>query len=79
MPRRIALTLPELRLVAERAGGAPLPFDVVEPSRSDALEGRLGESRSSTEDAAYTTAIAALHDPEATLERRGLLDTRRRR
>ena len=28
MARRLALTLPELRLVAELAGGAPLPFDL---------------------------------------------------
>jgi hypothetical protein len=74
LPRRVALTLPELRLVAERAGGAPLPFDVVEPTGSDALEGRLGESRTSAEDSAYATAIASLHDPEATLERRGLVN-----
>ena len=32
LPRRVALTLPELRLVAERAGDAPLPFDVTEPA-----------------------------------------------
>ena len=28
MARRLALTLPELRLVADLAGGAPLPFDL---------------------------------------------------
>ena len=28
LPRRVTLTLPELRLVAERAGGAPLPFEL---------------------------------------------------
>lgn len=73
LPRRVALTLPELRLVAERAGGAPLPFDVPAPSGGSALDGRLGESRGSVEDTAYAAALAALHDPTTTLERRGLM------
>ncbi len=73
LPRRVALTLAELRLVAERAGGAPLPFEMVEPGGGHALEGRLGESRSSLEDAAYADALGSLHDPATTLERRGLL------
>ena len=47
LPRRVALTLAELRLVAQRAGGAPLPFDLSEPGRAHSLEGRLGESRTS--------------------------------
>ena len=50
MPRRLALTLPELRLVAELAGGAPLPSTCVRaPPVPDArsLAGRLGESRGS--------------------------------
>lgn len=73
LPRRVALTLPELRLVAERAGGAPLPFDLVPPAGASGLEGRLGESRSSAEDAAYAAALSHLRDPETTLTRRGLL------
>ncbi|WP_148612362.1 hypothetical protein [Nocardioides rubriscoriae] len=73
LPRRVALTLPELQLVAARAGGAPLPFDVTEPGDVPALENRLGVSRGTTEDRAYLTAVASLHDPAATLARRGLL------
>jgi len=73
LPRRVTLTLPELRLVADRAGGAPLPFDVATPAKAAALEDRLGQSRTSAQDAAYCAAIASLHDPAATLERRGLL------
>ena len=77
MARRLALTLPELRLVAELAGGAPLPFDL--PSGADeavdagSLSGRLGKSRGSVEDSAYTDALRTLHDPEDTLRRRGLV------
>lgn len=76
LPRRLTLTLPELRLAADLAGGAPLPFDVVEPvdpGRVGDLEGRLGRSRTSTEDEAYAAALATLHDPAETLRRRGLL------
>ena len=73
LPRRVALTLPELQLVAECAGGAPLPFDVVAPGEARPLESRLGTSRGTTEDQAYVAAIASLHDPATTLARRGLL------
>jgi hypothetical protein len=73
LPRRVGLTLPELRLAAERAGGAPLPFDLVDAARAGALEDRLGASRSSSEDHAYIAALATLHDPVETLTRRGLL------
>ena len=73
LPRRVALTLPELRLVAQHAGGAPLPFDLSEPGRAHSLEGRLGESRTSLEDAAYADAVNSLHDPASSLGRRGLL------
>ncbi|MBC2932377.1 hypothetical protein [Nocardioides sp. zg-1228] len=75
--RRLALTLPELRLVAELAGGAPLPFDLPDdaagPDVPGSLSGRLGQSRGSVEDAAYTDAVRTLHDPDDTLRRRGLL------
>ena len=74
LPRRVTLTLPELRLVAERAGGAPLPFDLVDPLATDRLDSRLGEGPSSVEDAAYAAALDSLHDPAATLGRRGLLE-----
>jgi hypothetical protein len=44
LPRRVALTLHELRHVARLAGDAPLPFDLVEassgPAAADGLEGR---------------------------------------
>jgi hypothetical protein len=73
LPRRVALSLPELQEVARRAGGAPLPFDLVEPAATGALEARLGTSRGSVEDAAYADALAALHDPVDSLGRRGLL------
>ncbi|RYB90086.1 hypothetical protein EUA06_11820 [Nocardioides glacieisoli] len=77
MARRLALTLPELRLVADLAGGAPLPFDL-QPTEHAAggaggLSGRLGASRGSTEDSAYTDALGTLHDPEETMRRRGLI------
>jgi hypothetical protein len=73
LPRRLALTLPELRLAAERAGGAPLPFVVRDPARTGALEWRLGASRASAQDEAYAATLASLHDPAETLRRRGLL------
>lgn len=77
MARRLALTLPELRLVADLAGGAPLPFDLHpaegSDSGADALAGRLGAGRGSSEDAAYTDALGTLHDPDESLRRRGLV------
>jgi hypothetical protein len=73
LPRRVTLTLPELRLVAERAGGAPLPFELTAPRAAHALEDRLGQSRTSAADEAYAAALASLHDPEESLTRRGLL------
>ncbi|MBB6627696.1 hypothetical protein H5V45_10225 [Nocardioides sp. KIGAM211] len=79
LPRRVSLTLPELRLVAERAGGAPLPFDLVDGGArpgGSALDGRLGQSRGTAETTAYAAALDALHDPETSLTRRGLLTGR---
>lgn len=75
MARRLALTLPELRLVAELAGGAPLPFDVhdVDTAEPGGLSGRLGQSRGSVEDSAYADALGSLHDPHESLRRRGLV------
>jgi hypothetical protein len=77
LPRRVTLTLPELSLLADRAGGAPLPFETPPPSdpshRGGHLEGRLGASRTSVEDAAYARALASLHDPQESLDKRGLL------
>ena len=76
LPRRVTLTLPELRLLAEQAGGAPLPFETVEARAASPLEGRLGASRTSAEHAAYARALASLHDPEESLRRRGLVEDR---
>lgn len=73
LPRRLALTLPELQLAAARAGGAPLPFVVSEPAQSGAFDQRLGASRTSSQDQAYAESLATLHDPAETLTRRGLL------
>lgn len=75
LARRLALTLPELRVVAELAGGAPLPFDLqpAEATGAGSLSGRLGQSRGSAEDSAYADALGTLHDPHDTLRRRGLL------
>ena len=79
LPRRLALTLPELRLVAELAGGAPLPFEHAdelsadEPPAGGALADRLGGNRESEEAQAYATALGSLHEPDGTLQRRGLL------
>lgn len=77
MARRLALTLPELRLVAALAGDAPLPFDVLPDadgaSSAGSLSGRLGQGRGAVEDTAYTDALGTLHDPDDTLRRRGLL------
>jgi len=75
LPRRLTLTLPELRRAAHLAGDAPLPFDLVDhtqPPSAD-LEGRLGQSRGSVEDTAYAAALASLHDADETLRHRGLI------
>ncbi len=74
LPRRVALTLPELRFVADRANGAPLPFDPHEPAGTDgALDDRLGRGRGSDEQQAYAEALGHLHDAATSLSRRGLL------
>ena len=73
LPRRVALTLPELRFVAERANDAPLPFDLHEGGGGGILGDRLGGGRDSQEHAAYTDACRRLHDPLSSLSRRGLL------
>ena len=73
LPRRLPLTLLELRLAAERSGGAPLPFEMAAPTTTSPLEDRLGQSRDSAEEAAYSAALDALHEPAGSLERRHLL------
>ncbi len=75
LPRRVALTLPELRFVAARANDAPLPFDLGEADgKADGgLVDRLGGGRESPEHTAYAEALGRLHDPAMSLSRRGLL------
>ncbi|HEU5037907.1 MAG TPA: hypothetical protein VFT70_12950 [Nocardioides sp.] len=73
LPRRLSLTLTELLFVAEHAGGAPLPFAPPEAPRDAALGGRLGPSPDTTDAAELAAALEALHDPRASLARRGLL------
>ena len=58
LPRRVALTLPELRTVARLAGDAPLPFDVTEP-RPGRARGPDGPEPGSVEDAAYLAAVGS--------------------
>jgi hypothetical protein len=73
LPRRLPLTLSELRLVAEVAGGAPLPFELAAPTTTHPLEDRLGQTGGSAEEAAYSAGLDALHEPAGSLERRQLL------
>ncbi len=73
LPRRIAVNLHELRHAASLAGGAPLPFDLVEPGTNHGLEDRLGQSPGSVEDDAYAAALTSLHDAEESLRHRGLI------
>ena len=74
-PRRIGLTLRELQHAARLAGDAPLPFEVAAPPAADAMQTRLGHSPASLDDQAFRAAVAALHDPEDSLERRGLVSS----
>ncbi len=72
-PRRLGLTLPELQYAARLAGDAPLPFDLAEPTAYDGIQARLGRSPATLDDEAYRGVLAALHDPEEALNRRGLV------
>lgn len=74
LPRRLTLTLPELRLLADRAGGAPLPFELPYDEATSPLSSRLGATPAESDRAAYEAALATLHDPADALARRGLLD-----
>lgn len=73
LPRRLSLTLPELRFVAERAGGAPLPFAVPGATDTEPLGDRLGRSPTAIDTEAYAAALTGLRDPGSSLARRGLL------
>ena len=74
LPRRVALTLAELRFVAERANDAPLPFDLRAPEPGEGgLDDRLGAGRGAEEQAAYAESLHRLPDPATSLSRRGLL------
>ncbi|WP_141014634.1 hypothetical protein [Nocardioides sambongensis] len=81
-PRRIGLTLAELRHAARLCGDAPLPFGpeasaVVEsgarPGLTDLTE-RLGGPAALAEETAHRRALGDLRDPADSLERRGLLE-----
>ncbi|WGL52741.1 hypothetical protein P5P86_02695 [Nocardioides sp. BP30] len=75
LPRRVGLTLTELRLLAELLG-APLPFDVVPPApepTGGSLAARLGLNPTATQDQTYAEVLARLGDPADSLRRRGLL------
>lgn len=74
LPRRLSLTLTELHLLAERAGNAPLPFDVTDPAPTSGLAGRLGQTRLGADDAAFRRAVEGLTGAEESLRRRGLFD-----
>lgn len=73
LPRRVTMTLPELKLVAERAGGAPLPFEEQAPAPASEMESRLGGSRKSATAQAHTEVMGSLNDAETSLTRRGLI------
>lgn len=73
LPRRLSLTLPELQLLAQRAGGAPLPFDLREQRTTSGLSSRLGPTSATGAAAAFTSALAGLPEAEESLRRRGLI------
>ena len=76
LPRRVALTMPELRYVASAAGDAPLPFETPAAPTGSALDDRLGggpDSADSTERTAYAATLDRLPDAADSLSRRGLL------
>jgi hypothetical protein len=75
LPRRVGLTLPELRLLAETIT-APLPFDLLAATPAPdggGLSARLGLGAGATQDQAYAEVLARLGDPADSLQRRGLL------
>lgn len=73
LPRRLTLTLPELLLVAERAGGAPLPFAIADEAPGAGLGDRLGATPAVGAAEARSAALGRLHEPQSSLARRGLL------
>lgn len=73
LPRRLTLTLPELTLAAELAGGAPLPFAHQSSRPGYALPADSMDPGTSVEDRAYATALATLPPARETLSTRGLL------
>ncbi|WP_232679999.1 hypothetical protein [Nocardioides sp. R-C-SC26] len=75
VPRRVTLTIAELRHAAALAGDAPLPFDVVEPEAAGqhALERRLGNTDATSSAQTYLDVARALPDPERSLTGRGLV------
>ena len=52
-PRRVGLSLPELKLAAHLAGDSPLPFTSAPAPRTRAMESRLGGTPAQSDDAAF--------------------------
>ncbi|MGB0102068.1 MAG: hypothetical protein WBP61_17455 [Nocardioides sp.] len=73
LPRRLTLTLPELLLAADFAGGAPLPFEVEDPPPAATLDDRLGSTPTADDAAARAGVLEGMHEPRSSLARRGLL------
>lgn len=73
LPRRLTLTLPELILAAELAGGAPLPFAGRSNRPGYALLADSVDPATSDEAREYAVTRSALPAPRTTLARRGLM------
>ena len=73
LPRRVCPDPARAALVAERAGGAPLPFDLAAPRAGSPLEGRLGETRGPPTTRRTPPPWPRCTTPGASLSRRGLM------
>ena len=74
LPRRLALTLPELRHVAEPRGRRAAPLRPRRGRRRRRASRVVSASRAAVvEDNAYAAALASLHDADDSLRRRGLI------
>lgn len=78
LPRRVSLSLPELRWLGAQAGDVPLPFRADEPERTGgdgALSSRLGRTPEEAAAARLRELVASLPPPRESLAGRGLLHT----
>lgn len=73
LPRRLSLTLPELRLAAELAGGAPLPFSTRAPRPAQPPGSGRTIAETTPVSRAYAATLDSLPDPRVSLARRGLV------